>query len=45
MIEVWRRDDTGSWTRSEARSGSILLDSIGCALEVTDVYRDELATP
>lgn len=43
LIEVWRRDEIGTWTRTEARSGSILLESIGCSLEVADVYRDELA--
>ena len=43
LIEVWRRDDAGSWTRSEARSGTIALHSIGCTLDVDDVYRDELA--
>ncbi len=43
MIEVWRRDEAGSWTRSEARSGAIPLDSIGCTLDVAEVYRDELA--
>jgi Uma2 family endonuclease len=44
MIEVWRRDAAGVWTRSEARSGSIRLDSIGCALEVAEIYHDELAS-
>ena len=43
LIEVWRRDDAGGWTRSEARSGTIALHSIGCTLDVDDVYRDELA--
>lgn len=43
LIEVWRRGETGAWTRSEARSGSIALDSIACTLDVADVYRDELA--
>jgi Uma2 family endonuclease len=42
-IEVWRRAEDGAWTQSEARAGSIRLASIDCALEVTDVYRDELA--
>jgi len=43
LIEVWRREDTGPWTRSEVRSGSLRLTSIDCTLEVADVYRDELA--
>jgi Uma2 family endonuclease len=43
LIEVWRRAETGTWIRSEARSGSIRIESIGCALDVADVYRDELA--
>jgi Uma2 family endonuclease len=43
LIEVWRRDETGAWTRSEVRSGSLRLVSIECALGVDDVYRDELA--
>ena len=43
LIEVWRRDESGAWTRHEARSGSITLVSIACTLEVNEVYRDELA--
>jgi Uma2 family endonuclease len=44
LIEVWRRGEGGAWTRSEARAGAIRLDSIGCTLDVAEVYRDELAT-
>ncbi len=43
LIEVWRRDASGTWIRSEARAGGIALHSIGCTLDVDDVYRDELA--
>lgn len=43
LVEVWRRDEAGTWSRAEARSGSIRLDSISCTLDVDDVYRDELA--
>lgn len=43
MIEVWRRDEDDTWTRAEARAGSIRLLSIDCTLDVADVYRDELA--
>jgi len=43
LIEVWRREETGPWTRSEIRSGSIRLPSIDCKLDIADVYRDELA--
>lgn len=42
LLEVWRRDEAGTWTRFETRSGSIVLESIRCALDVDDVYRDEL---
>jgi Uma2 family endonuclease len=42
-IEVWRRGEGDSWSRDEARSGSIRIASIDCALDVADVYRDELA--
>ena len=45
LIEVWRRDDAGAWTRSEARAGSIPLRSIDCAFELDEIYRDELAPP
>jgi Uma2 family endonuclease len=43
LIEIWRREESHAWTRSEARSGSLRLASIDCTLEVDDVYRDELA--
>ena len=43
LIEVWRREDNGAWIHSEARAGSIRLESIDCTLDVNDVYRDELA--
>jgi Uma2 family endonuclease len=43
LVEVWRREASGSWARGEARSGSVTLDSIGCVLELEDVFRDELA--
>lgn len=45
LLEVWRREEDGSWIRSEARAGSLALPSIGCSLEVAEVYRDELAAP
>lgn len=44
LVEVWRRGETGTWIRTEARSGSIKLESIGCVLDVAEVYRDPLAT-
>lgn len=42
LVEVWRRTADG-WTRTEARTGTLHLDAIGCALDVAEVYRDELA--
>jgi Uma2 family endonuclease len=44
-VEVFRREDTGTWTRSErARPGTrVKLESIGCELDVDDVYRNPLA--
>jgi Uma2 family endonuclease len=44
MVEVIRREDDGTWTRHEARSGAVAeLLSLGCSLSVDDVYRDPLA--
>lgn len=43
LLEVWRREDDATWIRSQARTGSLQLPSIGCSLEVAEVYRDELA--
>jgi len=43
LIEIWRRGDDGTWSRSEARSGSLTLTSVPCTLAVDEVYRDELA--
>jgi Uma2 family endonuclease len=42
-IELWRRDDAGTWTRTEHRDGSVTLASVACALPLDDVYRDPLA--
>jgi Uma2 family endonuclease len=41
-IEVFTRNDDGSWTLREARSGSVELAAIGCRLSVEDVYRNPL---
>jgi Uma2 family endonuclease len=39
LIEVYRRSSDGTWSRSEARTGSrAQLASIGCVLEVDAVY-------
>jgi Uma2 family endonuclease len=43
LIEVWRRDHDGTWSRREARSGAIALTAIECSLAVDEVFRDELA--
>jgi Uma2 family endonuclease len=43
LLEVWRRGEDGAWTRSEVRSGSLLLTAVPCTLAVDEVYRDELA--
>jgi Uma2 family endonuclease len=43
LVEVWRRHDDGTWRNVQARRGeSLALTSIGCTLEVDEVYRDEL---
>jgi Uma2 family endonuclease len=44
LIEVWQRAEGGAWAQGQVRAGSIQLASIGCTLEVADVYRDELAS-
>jgi Uma2 family endonuclease len=42
-IELWRREPAG-WTCRVARAGeSAHLASVGCALDVDDIYRDPLA--
>ena len=42
-IEVWRRTDSGDWTREEARvGGRVRLTSVGCEVSVDDVYRGGL---
>lgn len=39
LIEVFRRGESGSWQRLEAREGGVLrLDAIGCELSVDAVY-------
>ncbi|WP_437292333.1 Uma2 family endonuclease [Sorangium sp. So ce406] len=43
-IEVFHRNEDGSWTLREARAGEgALLEAIGCTLLVDEVYRDPLA--
>ena len=41
-LEVFSRNDDGSWTLREARSGAAELSAIGCRLAVSDVYRNPL---
>lgn len=41
VVEVWRRDKTGTWSSQIARAGEkVQLRSIGCAFVIDDVYRD-----
>ncbi|WP_437339155.1 Uma2 family endonuclease [Sorangium sp. So ce394] len=43
-IEVFHRNEDGSWTLREARAGKgAELQAIGCTLSVDDAYRDPLA--
>lgn len=42
-LEVFSRNQDGSWTLREARSGAVELPAIGCTLAVADVYRNPLA--
>ncbi|WP_437563970.1 Uma2 family endonuclease [Sorangium sp. So ce542] len=43
-IEVFHRNEDGSWTLREARAGEgAELQAIGCTLSVDDVYREPLA--
>lgn len=45
-IEVHRRNEAGRWELYEAGAGeSVELASIGCRLNVDDIYRDPLAAP
>lgn len=38
-IEVYRRNDDGTWTLDEARPPAVArLDAIGCSLDVAEVY-------
>jgi Uma2 family endonuclease len=43
LLEVWRRGEGGVWTRSEVRTGDLVLTAVPCALALDEVYRDELA--
>jgi Uma2 family endonuclease len=44
-IEVYRRNEAGRWELFEYESGaSAELASVGCALDVDEVYRDPLGT-
>jgi Uma2 family endonuclease len=42
-IEVWRRDDDGAWASAAfGRGQTVSLASVGCELEVDDVFQDML---
>ena len=43
LIEVWRREESGTWQRREARSGTLELTAVPAKLDVDEVCRDELA--
>jgi Uma2 family endonuclease len=45
-VECYRRNDDGSWTMREARGeGAVELASIGCRLELDEVYRKVFEGP
>jgi Uma2 family endonuclease len=42
-VEHWRRGADGQWVSSLRRSKDLIaLSSVGCTLDVEDIYRDEL---
>lgn len=43
LIEVWLRREDNTWSRREARDGTLALTAVDCTISVDDVYRDELA--
>jgi Uma2 family endonuclease len=46
LVEVFRREADGAWSRHEATPGrSLAVESVGCELAVDEVYRDPLQTP
>lgn len=42
LVVVWRRGAAG-WSSAESRAGQVMLESVSAALDLDDVYRDELA--
>ena len=41
VVEVWLRDETGSWSSQRRGAGErVRLRSIGCDLVIDDLYRD-----
>jgi Uma2 family endonuclease len=46
LVEVIRREEDGSWSRHEGRSGgTVTLTALECDLPLDEVYRDPLAAP
>jgi Uma2 family endonuclease len=43
-IEVWTRVDGAHWVRNEFAAGKAMLTSIGCELELDEIFRDALAS-
>ena len=43
-LEVFTRNQDGSWTLRETRTGAAELPAIGCQLPVDDVYRNPLVS-
>ena len=43
LCELWRRNQDGTWSRTEARGGeTVELSSLGCTLAVDEVYEGTL---
>lgn len=42
-VEIWRRDEQGAWSQhATGRGATARLESVGCTLDVDEIYRDPL---
>jgi len=42
LIEVFTRNDDGTWTLRDVREGAATLSAIDCAISIDDIYSDPL---
>ncbi len=45
LVEVFSRNDDGTWTLRDVRDGQAHIAALECSLDIEGIYRDPLASP